>query len=160
MMEADAAGPACDSTIACAAGAYCDFPPDSCGLDRSTGVCVPRPQFCNANIDPVCGCDQQTYNNDCEAAAAGQDVAYMGKCATEHCGGFAGLTCQTRDTYCDWTPNSCGNADALGDCRPIPTSCPPTVEQVCGCDLMTYANDCEAQRAGVDVWLRGTCTLP
>ena len=149
--------PGCSLANACAIDSYCDYTPESCGLDDESGACAPRPQGCPDNYDPVCGCDRVTYSNACDAAAAGQDVMYRGACATEHCGGFIGMSCQAANTYCDFTPNNCGNADALGDCLPIPTSCTPTTGAVCGCNQMMYANDCEAYRAGVDILKIGSC---
>jgi hypothetical protein len=38
--------------------------------------------------------------------------------------------------------------------------CPEIYMPVCGCDGMVYGNDCEAQAAGVDVDLTGSCTPP
>lgn len=50
----------------------------------------------------------------------------------------------------------CGVA-AYGTCEPTPASCPDLDEPQCGCDGNTYANACEAQRAGAGVSHAGEC---
>src|SRR5690606_38188867 len=83
--------------LACDDGEYCNFPPDAqCGAADQTGTCAPRPEVCNDVYDPVCGCDDRTYGNACEAAAAGVSVASEGPCeptAEGACGGLQGLAC-------------------------------------------------------------------
>jgi PKD repeat protein len=39
----------------------------------------------------------------------------------------------------------------------ISTLCLPVFAPVCGCDGITYGNECEAQGAGVSTWWAGTC---
>ena len=36
-------------------------------------------------------------------------------------------------------------------------NCPYIWKPVCGCDRKTYANECEASRAGVTKWTSGAC---
>ena len=60
---------------------YCDYTePGACGLLDETGICRPRPTGCSTECVEVCSCDGTTYCNECEALAAGRDVASEGPC--------------------------------------------------------------------------------
>ena len=62
----------------CQNSEYCEYNTRfSCG---GSGVCMPRPSACIRIFAPVCGCDKNTYSNECEAHAAGQDVIHEGAC--------------------------------------------------------------------------------
>ena len=67
------AGPECEG------GQFCDFPPD-CGFADGPGVCRAVPEVCTDDYNPVCGCDDKTYSNACEANAQGVSVAAQGAC--------------------------------------------------------------------------------
>jgi Kazal-type serine protease inhibitor domain len=49
---------------------------------------------------------------------------------------------------------SCGGGDPL---PPPPEVCPTVWDPVCGCDGITYGNDCERLRAGVELAHAGAC---
>lgn len=63
----------------CASTSYCAVPQGQCG---TTGVCINKPPAtaCTGVIDPVCGCDGQTYTNPSCAAVQGVVVKTKGAC--------------------------------------------------------------------------------
>lgn len=70
--------------LKCESNQWCDFPKDTvCGVADTFGTCRPRPTFCTADYNPVCGCNGETFSNACVAASKGQSVAYVGPCRSE-----------------------------------------------------------------------------
>lgn len=64
---------------ACPGGEFCDFL-EKCGRTNTGGVCAVRPHVCSPVSAPVCGCDETTYANSCEAAARGVSIDHNGPC--------------------------------------------------------------------------------
>ncbi len=139
----------------CADGQTCDI--QSCGMG-ATGVCVPRPDACADIYAPVCGCDGVTYGNDCERVAAGVARDHEGVCqgGGVECGPMINTVCDDGEV-CDLP--SCGQ-DAVGVCVTRPEACAEIYAPVCGCDGVTYGNDCERIQAGVAKDHEGVCEQP
>jgi len=159
--------------LACDDGEYCNFSQDAqCGAADQTGTCEPIPQVCTKELNPVCGCDDTTYDNPCGAAANGVSIAHPGECdgggggsgSGQTCGGIASLECADPDEFCNYDPNAGGQgcdgtiSDAGGVCQTRPQICTRQYDPVCGCDRRTYGNDCEANAASQSVMREGQCT--
>lgn len=66
----------------CGDGLACMFTEEAqCGLADAPGKCLKTGPFvCPEVILPICGCDGNTYKNECVAAEKGVSVAAQGKC--------------------------------------------------------------------------------
>lgn len=119
----------CDSNADCGAG-FCFFAPGtSCG-EQGAGVCTPFPPECEAGGDPVCGCDDQTYDNACQAAQAGVGIGQPNAC--EGCGNGViepGEECDLTDlggqTCADFEGDvpSSGSASCTAECTLSSANC-------------------------------------
>ena len=72
------------------------------------------------------------------------------------CGGIAGFPCPTGEV-CDLRDPTCRSVDLAGTCVPRPQACIEIYDPVCGCDRVTYGNDCLRLSAGATLAHAGAC---
>jgi hypothetical protein len=140
----------------CPAGTFCELPGGLCDIWMYTGSCVEIPAYgCPEYYSPVCGCDGMTYDNDCYRRQAAVSLAYDGACGGVACAPW--LEECPPGTMCEAQPDSCWMDGVMGVCTTILTGCGYLRDPSCGCDGVTYANECE--RMAFEVWLdhRGEC---
>jgi hypothetical protein len=74
----------------------------------------------------------------------------------QKCGGFAGPTCGPNE-FCQLPTGACHRPDVEGRCFRVPHLCPQYVRPVCGCNGVTYGNDCKREAARVSKLHNGRC---
>jgi hypothetical protein len=72
------------------------------------------------------------------------------------CGGLPGILCDA-GLFCQQKPGQCKIIDVSGTCAKVPQICTKDIRKVCGCDKVTYNNDCERRRAMVSLAYSGAC---
>lgn len=66
--------------VRCGEGQFCDAASNACGWFDDPGFCTAVPSVCPRIYRPVCGCDGNTYGNDCARRAAKVQFDHTGTC--------------------------------------------------------------------------------
>lgn len=107
------------------AGWICDKP----GCQATSGICVPYPPVCPADLKPVCGCDGVTYWNDCIRLKSGAQVAGPDVCRGTACACEVASDCNVPYASCAHLigpGEMCGHA--MGSCWVLPPQCGPSAD--------------------------------
>jgi hypothetical protein len=129
--SADSAGQTCGgpARLACSGNTFCDYDVGVCDSDpKASGVCVKKEYGVCVNADEfVCGCDGETYENECSRVAAGVSKRSDGVCTgaggTGGARSDAGTSIRCGTGFCSAGQYCCNSLMNGGGCAPIGGAC-------------------------------------
>ncbi|MFQ5589840.1 MAG: Kazal-type serine protease inhibitor family protein, partial [Phycisphaerae bacterium] len=107
----------------------------------------------------VAGCHEPNCTSFCMQGDGCITGNVIEPCGQQQCGGIAGIPCDDPNMVCNFPIGTCGMNDVFGVCTPHSGVCPDVWDPVCGCDGVTYGNDCEAAAAAVSIAHLGECGI-
>lgn len=142
---AEPGDPCDDDWVTCIEGAFCDFSAkgEPALFCEEVGVCAVVTTACEANSEPICGCDGVLYANACAAAMAGVGISGAVGCPPPP-GSF-----ECGEQFCDVATEYCRHIIGHGqpeDLTCLALDCP---DNVSGCDCVVAPEPCgDAQQFG------------
>lgn len=115
----------------CAADEFCKYEKQNCGAYDNQGICTKRPEACDKNLYPTCGCDGQIHGNECDANAAGTDVNNNGCMPPPGQFSCGAHFCDSATSYCEHEISDVAGFPDGYICKPLPAGC--GVTPTCAC---------------------------
>jgi len=134
---------------------------------------IPKSCVCPKLLNPVCGSNNKTYTNECEANCKKITVFTSGECQGKKptegpciCPKLINPVCGSNGkTYNNECEAKCEKIKTFtkGECPQQQTQvciCPAIHNPVCGSDSKTYENDCVAKCEKITTYTKGSCSKP
>jgi hypothetical protein len=111
----------------------------------------------NANAESGAPSDSEIPIDAVADGAHASDASDASSSETSDAKDCGGVVCPSTQ-FCNYAPSAkCGTASDAGTCMIPPSICGGVFAQVCGCNGVTYDNECSAHSASASVAHDGPC---